>query len=122
MPPPFSIPRLNDTHLRLLAWFVAGGTITMMVIGLALQAITGSSLGGASVLITNSEVAGLCCFSIVGLVILVRHPNHPIGWLWLLIAFGFGSDHFAWGYAAYGYLAHPGSLPGAQAAIIWLYW
>jgi hypothetical protein len=52
--------------------------------------------------------------SFVGLLLAVRRPGHPVGWL-LLLAFGvIGNASFVVaGYADYGLLAHPGSLAGA---------
>ncbi|MGE5223214.1 MAG: hypothetical protein ACM3PY_12310 [Omnitrophica WOR_2 bacterium] len=105
-----------------LGWLFAGFNIALMVTGLALQIVTGMPLGGVSILLHFTEVIGLISFAIVGALIVSRHPTHPVGWTWLLVSVSFGSDHFAWGYASYGYVAHPGSLPGAEAAIVWLYW
>ncbi len=53
-----------------------------------------------------------------GLVVALRRPEHPIGWLLLangavIAAMGFGG-----GYGAYAVLGHPGSLPGGTWAIL----
>lgn len=61
-------------------------------------------------------------FAVVGALIVTWHPRHKIGWIWLLISFSFGVDHFAWGYAHFGEITRPGLLPGTAAAIVWLYW
>jgi hypothetical protein len=52
----------------------------------------------------------------VGAVVASRQPRHPVGWL--LLAFGvLGNASFAiGGYADYGLLARPGTLPGARLA------
>ncbi len=105
-----------------LAWFVAGLNIALMGTGLALQVVTGSPMAGAPFLIHFSEVFSLSGFAIVGALIVARHPWHPVGWTWLLVSNSFGIDHFAWGYAYYGYIAYPGSLPGVNVAIVWLDW
>jgi hypothetical protein len=112
----------SEKRLRWLAWSAAGLTITLMTAGLALQAATESPLGGLPFLIHISEVFGLSGFAVIGALIVTWHPRHPVGWIWLLISFSFGVDHFAWGYAHYGEITRPGSLPGAAAAIVWLYW
>ncbi len=101
---------------------LAGLIIVLMVIGLTLQIVTSAPFAGVPFLIHISEIAGLSGFAVIGALIASRHPRHPIGWIWLLISFSFGVDHFAWGYAYYGYIAHPGSLPGTEIMIVWQYW
>jgi len=105
-----------------LAWVLAGLIILMMGVGLALQYVTESPFLGGPFLVHFSEVIGLSVFAVVGALIVSRHPRHLVGWTWLLISISFGVDHFAWGYAYYGYIAHPGSLPGPEIMIVWLYW
>src|SRR5215216_5684130 len=51
----------------------------------------------------------------VGAVLASRRPGHPVGWL--LLAFGLVPQALsgaAEGYARYGLLARPGTLPGAE--------
>ena len=108
-------------YARWLSWFLAAVNIILMGIGLALQTITKSPTFGIPLLIHFSEAFALGWFAVIGALIVSRHPRHPIGWIWLLISMSFGSDHFAWGYASYGYIAKPGSLPGVEGMIVWLY-
>jgi len=112
----------STRNARWLAWIFAGLTIAMMGVGLAFQIITAAPFLGAPFLVHFSEVIGLSGFAVVGALMAARHPWHPIGWVWLLISFSFGRDHFAWGYAYYGYIAHPGSLPIPEIMIVLLYW
>ncbi len=53
----------------------------------------------------------LLAFPATGLVIALRRPATPIGWLLPAIGAGWGLLLVTSGYADYGLLAHPGSLP-----------
>ena len=50
----------------------------------------------------------------VGAVLAARRPRHPVGWLLLGLGVSIGLSGFADGYAPYGLLARPGSLPAAR--------
>ena len=50
----------------------------------------------------------------VGAVLTARRPRHPVGWLLLGLGVSIGLTGFADGYAPYGLLARPGSLPAAR--------
>jgi hypothetical protein len=55
-------------------------------------------------------------FSTVGALIASRRPGHPVGWLFCVIGFLAGIDHFSGEYATYALLAQPGALPAGEAA------
>ncbi len=55
----------------------------------------------------------------VGLVLSVRRPEHPIGWLLLANALLLASIGVAAAYAQYAILEEPGALPGAAWAVLW---
>ena len=50
----------------------------------------------------------------VGAVLATRRPRHPVGWLLLSLGVSIGLSGFVDGYAPYGLLARPGSLPAAR--------
>jgi hypothetical protein len=50
----------------------------------------------------------------VGAVLASRRPRHPVGWLLLGLGLSIGLSGFIDGYAPYGLLARPGSLPAAR--------
>jgi hypothetical protein len=50
----------------------------------------------------------------VGAVLAGRRPGHPVGWLLLGFALSLVAAGVARGYAGYGLLARPGSLPAAD--------
>jgi len=65
--------------------------------------------GGVAVILSAVSAAT------AGAVLASRRPGHPVGWL--LLAFGLVPQALsgaAEGYARYGLLARPGTLPGAE--------
>jgi hypothetical protein len=112
---------LSDRHSRWLAWSLVGLFVILAATSLILQIETGLTIFGLPWLIIILELLLFFVFVVVGALIVARHPWQPIGWMWILLASFGGLDHFAWGYASYGYVVHPGSLPGVEAMIVWLY-
>jgi hypothetical protein len=49
-----------------------------------------------------------------GAVLASRRPAHPVGWLLLALGLLLSSNGLAEGYARYGLVARPGTLPGAS--------
>jgi hypothetical protein len=52
--------------------------------------------------------------SAVGLVLALRRPAHPVGWLLLALGLGLCTSGAAAGYVAYGLVVRPGALPAAD--------
>lgn len=52
-------------------------------------------------------------FAVLGALVAVRRPDHPVGWLVLVLGAIASLDVAALGYAVHGLFAAPGSLPGA---------
>ena len=59
-------------------------------------------------------VVVIAVFSTVGALIASRRPDHPIGWLFCAIGFVGGMRFLSYGYAAYAFMARPGSLPAGE--------
>jgi hypothetical protein len=57
--------------------------------------------------------------STVGAVLASRRPNHPVGWLLLALGLTVTASFVGDGYARYGLLARPGSLPAARYAAVY---
>ncbi len=112
---------LSDRILCGLAWLLVVLFAVLLSAGLALQIATDSPPYGLSWFAAISEAAIISVFVVVGTLIMARHPRHPIGWIWISLSFITALDHFAWGYAYYGFVAHPGSLPGVGISIVWMY-
>lgn len=60
----------------------------------------------------------LLAAAIVGSALAIRRPHHPVGWLFLLLTLVFVSMGVMDSYTAYGAVARPGSLPGAEMVAV----
>jgi hypothetical protein len=100
---------------RLLAYGIAATSLALTAAGfLFLLAITWRSGPFA---IDANGTGGLMLgftFSVVGAIVASRRPQNPIGWIYLAIGLSQGLNVFAWGYAGYGLITAPGSLPMAD--------
>jgi signal transduction histidine kinase len=61
-------------------------------------------------------VAAIASALVVGSALCVRRPEHPVGWLFLALGVSTAAAGAIDGYAVYGAVARPGSLPGAGGA------
>jgi hypothetical protein len=61
-------------------------------------------------------VLGLVSAATVGAVLVSRRPHHPVGWLLLALGLSVVASGVATGYAKYGLLVRPGTLPAAVSA------
>jgi hypothetical protein len=55
----------------------------------------------------------------VGAVLVRRRPRHPVGWLLVALGLSLSATALAAGYAPYGLLARPGTLPAARYAALY---
>jgi len=106
---------------RWLAWVLVGLYVILMGASLALMVITRSTPFDVSFPSLIVEGAVLSVWAIVGALIISRHPRHPVGWIWCVLPLLVALDNLAWGYAYYGSITSPGSLPGVEIMIVWLY-
>jgi hypothetical protein len=70
--------------------------------------------GGSAALLAVS--LALLCFSVMGWLIASRQPGNAIGWILIAIGFLWALDSALEGYAMYGLVTNPGSLPAARWA------
>ena len=63
-------------------------------------------------------VVSVVATTAVGLVVALRRPANPIGWIFSAYAVVLAINFAGIGYATYGIVGHPGSLPGAG----WVAW
>jgi signal transduction histidine kinase len=61
-------------------------------------------------------LAALTVATLVGTSLLLRHPRHPVGWCFALLAVSLVLAAVTLSYSTYGLRARPGSLPGAATA------
>ena len=103
------------------------GLWLLAVAGLAVMAWTDRLLRQAGrldlALLRTSDTApyvlAIVSAATVGAVLASRRPRHPVGWLLLALALSVVLSGVATGYASYGLLARPGTLPGAAYPAIY---
>jgi signal transduction histidine kinase len=107
-----------------LAWSIGVVSIALILAGLALtfvdrhvgmpdsQAATSGTWSFGNVLngLVNVAATGF------GILLALRRPRNPIGWLFLTAGFALGLSAFGTSYALHALVADPGSLPGGRAA------
>jgi hypothetical protein len=106
----------HSRRFRGLAWLLPGLYLALTVSGLVLQRLAGRPEDPAMGLTGDATLsAGLLVLSLVGALLAAHRPANPIGWIMSAIALAWALQQFCFGYAAYGLLAHPGSLPAASS-------
>jgi signal transduction histidine kinase len=98
-------------------WVLAAAAVAFGAVASVLNALAGSH--GDPVWQWVLACAVVLASSGVGLLVAVRRPGHPIGWLLLANAVLLASLGFAQAYAAYALLEQPGALPGPEWAVLW---
>jgi signal transduction histidine kinase len=56
--------------------------------------------------------------AVVAIVLLVRRPDHPVGWLFAGLSTSIAVSGFLESYGLFGLVVDPGSVPGAEAAAV----
>ena len=64
----------------------------------------------------------LAASSVVGALVVSRHPRHPIGWMFCAAPLFFGGSFFAHQYAIQALVVAPGTLPFGQAMAWFGFW
>jgi hypothetical protein len=97
-----------------LAWLLPGLYTALTVLGLVLQRLAGRPEDAVIGLAGDAALSStILAWSLVGSLLAARLPSHPIGWIMSATALVWALQQCSFGYAAYGLLAHPGSLPAA---------
>jgi hypothetical protein len=113
---------LITKNARFIAFFLMGLYLLLMSTGLALQIAAGSYFAGEARLDAVAELALMLVWSMVGALLVSRQPQHPVGWVWLIVPIIVAIDNLTWGYAYYGLFTNPGSLPAVNLMVLWNYW
>jgi hypothetical protein len=107
---------------RRLAWAVFAGATALLLVGLVLEWATRNVHGSAGFGLSGVAFAGtilisltFLSFAATGVVIAVRVPRNPIGWMLIAIAYGWGLVTGSIAYGDYALKVHPGALPAASA-------
>jgi hypothetical protein len=104
----------NQRGVGGLAWALTAGSALLLLLAVVLLALN-RELGWRALSPHLFVVPG---FAVVGLVLAVRRPGHPIGWLFVAMGLVAAIHAFAFEYATRAYVTAPGSLPAAE----WLAW
>jgi len=111
---------------RWLPWILLGFHVLLAVIGLTLEGLNqvyrpvwGDVFDLPGMIFVSVVFTTL---AVIGALIISRHPRHPIGWFLWGMGFVSALSGFSFGYAYYGLIAHPGSLPGAGVLVLWNIW
>ncbi|WP_432477240.1 hypothetical protein [Nocardioides sp. GXQ0305] len=106
----------SDRRLRLLAaaawWFFAGALLSRGVLALA----TPGGVDGDAVADGVVVMLVLLAFPLAGVLILRRQPRNVVGWMLSAIGVVWAIGGYADGYAYYGLVVDPGSLPAPTVA------
>src|SRR5205807_791663 len=95
-----------------LSWAFVGIYTLLAGVTIALEK---AQVGGSSLVDLWVLVAALA-YAVVGALIVSRHPRHVIGWMFSVVALGFGVAFFSSVYAVQALVVVPGTLPFGQAA------
>ncbi len=104
-----------------MAWTALALTIALMVTGLFLWNITGTSADGSAAENALTGIAFLS-FPAMGALLASRRPANAIGWLLLGIGLVASLLIASMGYAAYGLVTNDEGAPGATIAAWFVAW
>jgi hypothetical protein len=107
-----------------LAWSLGILCVALLAFTLLLFAFNRSHQGVDVYGPWVQETVVAVAFPALGLLILSRRPEHPIGWLFCGAGLVAGLDHFCGEYAIYALQTQPNSLPGGQISawiVSWLW-
>jgi hypothetical protein len=112
-------------NVRTLAWFIwlcVTLQVALVIARLVLEGITLAVQLSLNATFAGSVVDAITtlAFPAVGLLIFLRRPQHPVGWLFCAANFGWTVVTFAGVYARYALHVVPGSLPAGEL-VVWLY-
>jgi len=108
--------RLTDRQLSTLAWASWWFFVAAMV-GSAIATLADPApFDPAAVAEGGAFLVVLLPFPLAGVLILRRQPRNTVGWLLAGIGVLWGIGGVADGYAQYGLVADPGSVPGPEVA------
>jgi hypothetical protein len=116
---------IGRIRYRVAAW-LAGPLWVLTVALLALSMVLNLFIFPGSSTITDlPDIVGavlffalILSFSTVGLLIAIRQPRNPIGWIMLVAGFALGANLWTSTYADLSVAQPPGRLPGTQ----WVAW
>jgi len=105
-----------------LARGIAAVTVSGVIAAVVLGVLSGYAFEFGDEGPLETAVIGIVgvTFAIIGALVAHRHPRNPVAWILCLLGASVAVVLFCGAYATYALLAHPGSLPGGEAAL-WLH-
>jgi hypothetical protein len=115
---------LGTRFVPYIGWLFLGIYLVLGITGLVLWSIIETSFYSQAppTLPEILIVVALAVWAFVGALLISRMPKNPIGWLFSIFSICIVMDDFVFGYAYYGSIFQPGSLPGVEVMMVWLYW
>ena len=106
-------PHVAPRATTVLVWVLGAPLVLVSVVG----TLAVASAGDISITSTLAPMVGVSSL-LVGSILVIRLPNHPIGWILWTSGIMFALTRLTQGLADHGLTSDPGSLPGA----IWFGW
>jgi len=111
---------MNKRAAQLLAICLVITFISLTTGGIILQRLAGIQFSNMSLPVLAGALLIAGSWSVIGALIVYRHPRHPVGWLLYLAIIDSGLDMFATGYIAYDIYVSAGTLPGTNIILLWI--
>lgn len=110
---------MKPRNVRWLAWPLVGLYFVLVGAGFLFQLLNQRSFNESGYASAIGLSLAIGIGSVIAASIVRRLPHNPIGWVILILSLWWGAELFTDGYAYYGLVAYPGSLPAADIVVIW---
>jgi hypothetical protein len=105
------------TWLAALLWLLL---LVLIALGVVMKLIGWKGAGNTPGPVLVAQFVAFFVFSILGVLVAVRVPDNPLGWIFLACALGAATGGVTETYAYHGLANAPGSVPGAVVAA-WIF-
>ncbi|MDQ3646738.1 MAG: hypothetical protein M3345_07370 [Actinomycetota bacterium] len=106
---------------RRAAWSALGAVVIVYAAGVVLG-ILNLPVSTPARPALDPVAIGMVVFAVVGAPVALRQPQNPIGWILLAISLSWGMYFFCTGYAIYGVVRSPGSVPRPDVVLALQSW
>ncbi len=100
----------------IVAWPLGGLAAILGMLSLLLLAVNHADLEANVYDHWLADAIVAMVFPVVGALIVSRHPDNALGWIFCVTGLAFGLARFASEYANYTLITEPGALPGGVTA------
>jgi hypothetical protein len=108
-----------------LVWSVVGLQVVLVVLRVLLDVLVATASSPVGLDFAAQELvsaASILAFPLVGAIIYMHRPEHPVGWIFCVVNLGWAINNFSTVYATYSLAVKPGSLPGGEWAVWFSTW